>query len=113
MKRVSGYSNRNIICTSPLKSNKDWLLDLIFDRQAFEMQTTNIHFGQTPSNQPILLPIFAGYEGQSSKIYEAVLKILKVILRESGNIRLGAGTRKNRQISILKDVLFGLKHNQS
>lgn len=103
LKRVSGYSNRNIICTSPLKNNKDWLLDLIFDRQAFEMQTTHIPFGQTSSNQPIILPIFAGYEGQSSKIYEAVLKILKVILRESGNIRLGAGTRKNRQISILKD----------
>ena len=39
LKHISGYSNRNIICTSPLKNNKNWLLDLIFDRQTFEIQT--------------------------------------------------------------------------
>ncbi len=103
LKKISGHSNRNVICTSPLKSNKDWLLDLIFDRQAFEILAPQIPFTPTPGQPPIALQIFAGYSGQSTKIYDAVLQVLKVILREDGNIRLGAGTRKNRQISIMKD----------
>lgn len=104
LKRISRYSNRIIICTSPLKSNKDWLLDLLFDRQTFELRTLPLS-SQTNSDQqpPAPIQIFAGYSGQSTRIYEAVLQILRVILREKGNIRLGAGTRKNRQIAVMKD----------
>lgn len=103
LKRISRYSNRSIVCTSPLKENKDWLLDLIFDRQAFEMQTCQIPYAVAPQQPPVGLPIFAGYSGQSTNIYNAVLQVLKVILRDGGNIRLGAGSRKNRQIAVMKD----------
>lgn len=106
LKRISRYSNRNIICTSPLKSNKDWLLDLIFDRDVFEMQIHQFPLQTTNPNQPqFTVPIFSGYTGQSTNIYEAVLQVLKVILREKDNIRLGAGTRKNRQIAVMKNEL--------
>ena len=103
LKRISRYSNRSIVCTSPLKGNKDWLLDLIFDRQAFEIQTRQIPYSSGPQQPPVELSIFAGYSGQSTNIYLAVLQVLKVILRDGGNIRLGAGTRKNRQIAVMKD----------
>lgn len=105
LKKLSGYSNREIICTSPLRKNINWLLDVVLDRQAFEIQTNNIQLPiPVPAGQPALTaPIFAGYRGQSSNIYEAVLKVLKVVLREEGNLRLGVGTRKNRQISVMKD----------
>jgi len=103
LKRLTGRSNREVICTSPLKNNNNWLLDLLFDRQLFDIKTQNIPL-PLPSGQPqTVVPIFAGFDGQSARIYEAVLKILRVILRESGNIRLGAGTRQNRQISVMKD----------
>lgn len=104
LKHISRFSNRSIISTSPLKNNKDWLLDLIFDRQVFEIQTHQAPVAAQNSEQPPLnFPIFAGYRGQSTNIYIAVLQVLKVILREPGNIRLGAGTRKNRQIAVMKD----------
>ncbi len=103
LKLISGHSNRDIICTSPLKNNKNWLLDLIFDRQAFEIQTSQVHLTPAEGQPAIPLNIFNGYGGQSTNIYNAVLKVLKVVLRESGNIRLGAGTRQNRQISVMKD----------
>jgi predicted ATP-binding protein involved in virulence len=103
LKHITGYSNREIICTSPLKNNINWLLDLIFDRHTFEIQTQQIPISITSGRSPALLPIFTGYKGQSSNIYDAVLKVLKVVLRESGNLRLGAGTRHNRQISVMKD----------
>jgi predicted ATP-binding protein involved in virulence len=103
LKRISGYSNRDIICTSPLKDNINWLLDLIFDRQAFDIniQHANFHVEGLPNKQQI--PVFAGYQGQSSNIYTAVLQVIRVILNEQGNLRLGAGTRQDRKISVIKD----------
>lgn len=103
LKAVSGYSNRSIISISPLKSNRDWLLDLIFDRQLFDIKTHQIQLPLAAEQPPVAVPVFAGFSGQSATIYEAVLAILRVILREGGNIRLGAGARKQRQISVMKD----------
>ncbi|WP_444908921.1 AAA family ATPase [Microbulbifer sp. TRSA005] len=103
LKKISGHSNRDLICTSPLKKNINWLLDIIFDRQAFDLKTQNIQVTSTPGQPPTILKHFTGFEGQSSKIYAAILEVIKVILRESGNIRLGAGTRQNRQISVMKN----------
>ena len=102
-KRISRYSNRNLISTSPLKANRNWLLDLIFDRQAFEISTQDIALPIGPNKENINVPVFGGFNGQSSRIYEAVLQLLRTTLRVDGVIRLGAGNRHNRQISILKD----------
>jgi len=103
LKRISGYSNRDIICTSPLKKNNNWLLDIIFDRQAFDIKVQQLPVQVAQGVPDQLVSLFSGYSGQSSNIYEAVLEVLKVVLRESGNIRLGAGTRQNRQISVMRD----------
>lgn len=103
LKKIAGYSNREIICTSPLKNNINWLLDLILDRQTFDIQIRQIQLPEAANQLPISVPIFDGYRGQSSSIYEAVLKVIQVILKEGGNIRLGVGMRQNRQISVMKD----------
>lgn len=104
LKHISGHSNRDFICTSPLKTNKDWLLDVIFDRQAFEIQSPLVSLVPHPEQPPVQLPIFTGYSGQSTTIYEAALRIVKVILRTGeSNVRLGAGTRKNRQIAVMRN----------
>ncbi|WP_426318874.1 AAA family ATPase [Pseudoduganella sp. R-43] len=103
LKHISRHSNRHLISTSPLKANKNWLLDLIFDRQAFEILTHQVPYSVTPNQSPINISVFGGYQGQSSRIYEAVLQLLRTTLRVDGKIRLGAGTRHRRQISILKD----------
>lgn len=104
LKHISGFSNRDLICTSPLKTNKDWLLDLLFDRQTFEIQSPLVSLVPHPEQPAIQVPIFTGYSGQSTTIYDAALRIVKVILRTGeSNVRLGAGTRKNRQIAVMKD----------
>lgn len=103
LKRIAGYSNRDIICTSPLKDNNNWLLDLIFDRQLFDIQITQMSIQVEPGMPNTLVPVFSGFQGKSASIYEAVLQVLRVILKEGGNIRLGAGTRHNRKISVIKD----------
>jgi len=103
IKRINRYSNRSLISTSPLKANRNWLLDLIFDRQAFELQTTTLSVPVGPNQQLADISVFGGFQGQSSRIYESVLQLLRTTLRVDGKIRLGAGDRRNRRISILKD----------
>jgi len=105
LKKITGISNRELICTSPLKNNNNWLLDLLFDRQLYDLNIQQFPLPVAPGQiQPQqTVPIFSGFSGQSANIYEAVLKVIRVVLRESGNIRLGAGARKDRQISVMKD----------
>ena len=101
LKHISGFSNRQIICLTPLKVNQGWLLDLLFDRQIFEGQYSDlpINIGK----QVQMFKIFNGYNGQSTKIYESILTLLKLILRTDGEIRFGVGNRINRKISIMKN----------
>ncbi len=103
LKHVHRYSNRSLISTSPLKANRNWLLDLIFDRQNFEISTTTMPVVFQANQNPINIPVFQGFEGQSTRIYEAVIHLLRTTLRVDGLIRLGASDRHNRQIAILKD----------
>ncbi|HRB96923.1 MAG TPA: AAA family ATPase [Nitrosomonas sp.] len=103
LKRINRYSNRNLICTSPLKENRNWILDLLFDRQTFEIATSNINLPVGPNQEQMNIAVFAGFQGQSTRIYEAVLQLLRTTLRADGNIRLGAGDRRNRTISIIKN----------
>jgi predicted ATPase len=102
-KNVNRFSNRSLVSTSPLKANRNWLLDLIFDRQTFEILTHNMPIQIGPDQPHVSVPVFGGFQGQSSRIYEAVLQLLRTTLRVDGTIRLGAGDRHNRLISILKD----------
>ncbi len=100
---ISGISNRDIICASPLKKNINWLLDIMLDRQAFDIQTNDIAIPIKGVEIPHKLPVFTGYSGQSATIYEAINKVIRLILSDDESIRLGAGTRHNRQISIMKN----------
>jgi predicted ATPase len=103
IRQLKRLSNRSIVSTSPLKANRNWLLDLIFDRQAFEISTQSIAVPIGQDQKLINLSVFGGFQGQSSRIYDAVLQLLRTALRVDGTIRLGAGNRHNRLISILKD----------
>ncbi|MEJ1337871.1 MAG: AAA family ATPase [Candidatus Sedimenticola sp. (ex Thyasira tokunagai)] len=105
LKKITGISNRELICTSPLKNNNNWLLDLLFDRQLYDLNIKQLPIPTAPDQaQPhTTVPIFAGFSGQSANIYEAVIEVIRVVLRESGNLRLGAGARKDRQISVMKN----------
>lgn len=103
LKRISGYSNRNIVCTSPLKHNINWILDLVFDRQAFELRTTDTLAMRLGSVVPVSIRAFEGFQGKSTSIYDAVNQILKLVLRSEANLRLGIGDRKDRKISVMKD----------
>ncbi len=98
IKHIERISNRTFISTSPLKQNRNWLLDLLLDRHVLEMNLITVANGQG-----LPFKIFNGWTGDGSRIYEAVTQLLRTTLRADQSVRLGVGNRQNRIISILKD----------
>lgn len=98
IRHIERVSNRTLISTSPLKQNRNWLLDLLLDRHVLEMSLTSFANGQA-----LPLKIFNGWTGEGSRIYDSVTQLLRTTLRSDQSVRLGVGNRRNRIISIMKD----------
>jgi predicted ATP-binding protein involved in virulence len=102
LRNIEGISNRKIIHYAPLRRNRDWLLDILFDRQALEIQTVVIQ-GAPQGGPQVPLNLFTGYAGAASKIYEAVLEIFRLVMRKDNRLRLGFGPRGRRQLELIID----------
>ena len=100
-KHMTGSTNRKVIALSPLHDNQNWLFDVIYDRAAFEIQTSNfpVNLPAGASTQSVPLPLFLGYSGNSSAIYEAAQQVVRTLLGR-GNARFGIGPRNNRVVSL-------------
>ena len=97
MKHLQGETNRRVINYSPLHDNQNWLFEVIYDRAAFEVRTANLPIATGNSSPSI--PVFVGYSGNATSVYEIALQIVQNIARAKG-ARFGIGTRRNRVVSI-------------
>lgn len=97
---VNGHCNRSIIQYSPMSKNRDWIYDVIFDRQAFERRTQNLSVKVPQGLIPIQQDL--GFSGHSTDIYNAVIEILRIIIGDN-KCRFGVDDRKNRKLSIMRD----------
>jgi len=98
IKHLKGFSNRRIINYSPLQINKNWLLDILFDRSVLETKVVNV---PVPQGNKTVVPLFAGFSGECTNIYESLLLILRKIIQKEGNIRFGIGIRSLRNIQLM------------
>jgi hypothetical protein len=105
LKKVSGYSNRSIICTYSLKIIKNWMLDILYDSRNFEIMTQQLSYPINLNNQTFSIPInsFLGFGGNSTNLYEEIIKFLSIIFDEKDVLRFGVGSRHNRYIAIMKN----------
>ncbi len=102
---IKGITDRKIITISPLQFNKNWLMDVLFDRSIYETQIIPIQQSVTNDSGNITivpLNIYGGFQGKSENIYNAVLLILRSIVRKGENLRFGIGERRTRKISLMK-----------
>ena len=98
--RIAGSTDRRIVSYSPLRDNQNWLFDLIYDRTAFEIRTTNLPLPITDSDDRIPLPVFLGFSGNATSIYNITLQIVRTLLNANPNVRFGIGGRLNRVVSL-------------
>ena len=99
LKHVQGQTERKVINYSPLHENQNWLFDLLYDRAVFEIQTTQLNLPLKDNNATIPLPIFAGYAGIATSIYETALRVVRNVVRRE-DARFGVGLRHDRRMSI-------------
>lgn len=100
LKHITGYSNRQSIQYAPLKINKDWLMDILFDRNLYDVYIKKIPIQIEGGIQEI--PIFAGYQGAASKLYDQILQLIRAILRQGDDLRFGINPRHNRNVALMK-----------
>ena len=108
---IKGETRRRIVAHSPLRDVHDWLYDVAYDRAAFEIQSQSVNLPiDTKSRQgapPVVaLPLFLGYRGDATNVYDTALQILRAALPNlaaGAAIRFGIGGRHNRLLSIESD----------
>ncbi|MFG0397934.1 AAA family ATPase [Pseudomonas sp. zjy_11] len=100
---IGKISNRNMIAASPLEENRDWLMDLILDREIYEREVKQATATLKGEEEETEIEILEDYNGECTHLFEAVLQLLRISLREDESLRLGIGSRHSRQISIIKN----------
>ena len=105
LKYMKGQTSRKVINYSPLHDNQNWLFDVIYDSRAFEIQTVRrpFTFNNQGRNVQVPLPVFLGYSGHATSVFETALQVVRTIVRRQ-NIRFGLGGRKNRVVSLESDT---------
>jgi hypothetical protein len=103
-KQLSNLSNRLIINHAPLKDNQNWLLDLLFDKHAFEIEIDEVIIVNSPIDQSKRKGrVFYGFKGESTALLEEIIKFLSMLLQTKENLRFGFGGRKSRRVEIMKN----------
>ena len=105
-RHLEGHTERKVIADSPLRDNQNWIFDLVYDHRVFELRTLQFplplaNSEGSPVNLP--LPLFAGYTGRSSALYDIVLQVVRLVLDRGTSLRLGIGTRQNRLLSVMEN----------
>ena len=99
LEHASGSTSRQVVNYSPLHDNQNWLFEVLYDRVAFEINTRELPFPVADSTTKISLPLFLGYSGNATSIYDVVLQVVRAITKVQ-NARFGVGKRHQRVISI-------------
>lgn len=102
-KTINRFSNRNLVASSPLEDNRNWLMDVLLDRSIYDMQTPVFPVKIGPVEVAVNAQLFMGYMGDSNTVFEAVQSLIRIVLRQGKNVRLGVGSRNSRQISVMKN----------
>ena len=98
--RVTGQTDRKILTHSPLLDLQNWLFSVAYDRAAFEVKTAQLPVG-SPQHQ-VHLPLWLGYEGAATKVYEEAVKIVRSVVNKSPPVsRLGIGGRHDRSLEVM------------
>ena len=99
-KHMEGYTSRRLINYSPLGDNRNWLFDVIYDRTAFELQTPSVNLGGSNRTRAVSIPIFAGYSGDATSVYDIALRIVRGVMKAHQNAEFRFGSRRQRVVSL-------------
>ena len=104
LSHMEGYSNRPVINYSPLRRNRDWLFDVVYDFSVLERQDTVLPVRvDDKSKLTINVPATIGYSGTAKRLYDSALGVVQKIVTSGDKLRLVIGKRHNRTVSVMQD----------
>ena len=103
LRHMKGYSNRPVVNYSPLRRNRDWLFDVVYDFSVFERHDTvlPVRVGGK-SERTMNIQASVGYLGAAKRLYDAVLGVVQEIVTSGDNLQLSIGKRQNRTVSVIQ-----------
>ena len=92
-------TRRTLICESPLRSNRDWLYSIIFDKFAFEFHTHTEPI--TYGDQTRQVEIIDGYDGEASRFHDCTIGVIQEITGKQGSA-FTINDRNRRLVSLVE-----------
>ncbi len=100
--RIAGQTDRRVLAYSPLLKLQNWLFSVAYDRAAFEAKTVTAPVPVGGTERPVHVPLWLGYEGDATKVYEEALKIVRFVVNKSPPVsRMGIGGRHDRSLALM------------
>ena len=100
--RIARQTDRRILTYSPLLELQNWLFSVAYDRAAFEARTVSAPVAVPGTESPVPLPLWLGYGGDATKVYELAVNVVKRVVQKSPPVsRLGIGGRHDRNLEVM------------
>ncbi len=90
---------RQVLATSPLMDNQDWLYDVITDRSIYDLQTQTVLISTEEPGKSTHVRLFQGFSGASTNAFNQALELLRVVVQDP-QARFVLGPRPWRTMSI-------------
>ena len=98
LSQFQGETNRVVVDQGSMRINRDWLIGVLFDKHALDVQFRPLSIEQGESS--VRHHVFTGYSGDANAVYDAVLAILQRVTGRIGT-RFGIGRRGDRIVSLM------------
>lgn len=93
-----GQSKINPVRTNIIEDTKQWILNVLLDRELYEKKTENTNIGGVGSL------LFFGYQGPNTQLFSLVNEIVSTMLiaknSHISSARIGIGHKGNREITV-------------
>ena len=100
--RITGQTDRRVLAYSSLLELQNWLFSVAYDRAAFEARTVTAPVAVGGTEPPVPLPLWLGYGGDATKVYEVAINVVKRVVQKSPPVsRLGIGGRHDRSLEVM------------
>lgn len=97
----AGSTTRRVINYSPLRDNQDWFFGIAYDMATSEHTVRSVPW---PPDEPTrTIRVSHGYIGHATNIYVAAQQIIQTILRQTADVKLKIGSRRQRVCSVVNN----------
>ena len=103
-KPMLAHTERRVIATSPLEQNRNWLVDVLYDRRVSETRTVRVPLPSPGEDKPWFLEAErAETRDHDESVLRTALQVVRTILLDETNASFRLGRRRHRFVALHGD----------